>query len=66
MNDIDISTENTFQVFFMDLAIAGSQVKIEPITWHNDTVIRVLPDGTKQQPQHKAVIIVNSQFVAFL
>lgn len=51
---------------YLQMVIAGNQVIIEALTWHEDTVVRELPDGTKQEPRHTAVVIINQEYIYFL
>jgi hypothetical protein len=64
-----MSQDMQIPITYLTIVVAGKHVQIEAISWPKDGSLchlRQLVDGSKQQPEHTVVIIVNSQFVAFL
>jgi hypothetical protein len=61
--------EKTLQYpYWLNMSIAGYQVKIEPIDYNkkNSLFIPTTRSGDKLTEDHTYAIIVNSEYVAFL
>ena len=52
----------------VDMFINGKQVIIRPVKWSDDPTFNIKSSlsGEAQKPEHQAVIIINSQYIAFI